>query len=160
MLVASKTGILEGKTECPYRSRARKDFEVERCIFGVRYGDREAGEGVIRKSVKTKQNLCAWNVGQWLGLPIVPNEFAEQYTTSSYSQKGISKCFRDSCVVARALEIVVNPTEDGTLSRATGTLQSLGHWQDIHIEFLQYSMGNLSALVGLGLSSSWAVTLS
>ena len=46
----------------------------------------------------------------------------------------------------RALEAVVNPTDDGALERTTVTLQSLKHWQDIHAGLLQHSMGNVSAL--------------
>ena len=43
------------------------------------------------------------------------------------------ECFKDNSVVVCALEIVVNRTEDGTLWRTMATLQSLRHWQDIHV---------------------------
>ena len=38
--------------------------------------------------------------------------------------------------------------EDGTLVRATGTLQSLEHWWDIHAGILQQSMGKIYAILG------------
>ena len=64
----------------------------------------------------------------------------------TYAQESASQqCPRYSRIVVHALETVVNPTEDSTPLRTTAILQSLKHWRDTHAEFLQNSMGNVSA---------------
>ena len=55
MLIASRSKILEGKTEYSYKSKMSKDLEEDRWSSGVRHGDAIAGEGVKQKYVKTKQ---------------------------------------------------------------------------------------------------------
>ena len=56
----------------------------------------------------------------------------------------------------------MNPTEDGTGSRITATVQSLQSWRDVHAKLLQMEKGSLSALEGAAAGHqhwvSWALS--
>ena len=70
---------------------------------------------------------------------------------SRHTRERITRqCFRERHTFARAVETLVNPTEEGARSRITATLQSFQRWHETHTKLLKKENSALFALEGAG----------